>query len=84
MAWRRRWSNSAIQAGVGEMGVGGYQAKRDLRGWAPQRRAQGKAAMVGHRDQACIHLHQMLDIRTVDPDVAGTQPIRSPAGDRLR
>ncbi len=66
---------------VREVGVGGQQAKRDLRGWAPQRRAQGKTAMVGHRDQARIHFHQMLNIRTVDPHVAGTQPIRSPAGD---
>ena len=64
-----------------EVGVGGYQAQRDLRGWAPQRGAQGKAAMIGYRDQTGFHLHHMLDIRTVDPNVAGTEPVRGPAGD---
>jgi len=40
-----------------QMRIGGYHAQRDLRGWAPQRSAQGKAAMIRHRDQSrfCFH-----------------------------
>jgi hypothetical protein len=37
--------------------------------------------MVRNRDESRIHFHHMLDVRTVDPHVAGTQTVRSPAGD---
>src|ERR1700728_3592693 len=37
---------------VREVRIGGYQAQCDLRRWAPQCSAQGKAAMVRYRDQA--------------------------------
>jgi hypothetical protein len=37
--------------------------------------------MISYREQACIHFHQMLYIRAIDPHVAGTQPICRPAGD---
>ena len=65
-----------------QMGIAGEDAKGNLRRWAPQRRAQGKAAMVSHRDQPSLHLNKVLNIRTVDPDVARPQPFRSPTGDR--
>jgi hypothetical protein len=37
--------------------------------------------VVGHRHQSRFRFYHMLNVRTVDPDVAGTQPIRRPARD---
>jgi hypothetical protein len=37
--------------------------------------------MVSHGDQTGVHFDQVLDIRPVNPNVTGTQPIRRPAGD---
>jgi hypothetical protein len=37
--------------------------------------------MIGYRDQTGFDVHRVLDIRAIDPDVAGTEPVRSPSGD---
>jgi hypothetical protein len=36
--------------------------------------------MVGYCQQAGFHFYDMFNVRPVDPDVAGTEPVRGPAG----
>jgi len=36
--------------------------------------------MVGYCQQARFHFYDMFNVGTVDPDVAGTEPIRCPSG----